>query len=471
MATQESDLFEECLRLVVDKCTSLKALSVDSLAEIRWNFERPGSIQNLVYALIDQNPGIQKLSTNKVYCLQKAFVLSGLRSLSISEGLSTQDVACLLTTFPLLEELVLREAFSGSSKLVDNEQQHPITDDSTVKQKPSALKHLSVRGMNTLDELTTILERCPKLQSIYSQFTLDRHDKATKILPPDFLSDVSLIFRDSDSESIQQVLKVFAYQQILTLALDITSADIFHCIAQNHSRRLQRLVVSCHNVPETLLIILAECVGLKTLRAVNGRVESVASIPPLDFSIKTPRISSNPLDPRALITRPWVCVDLEILEMPLALNRRSSVIVPDQMVVSKMTTMATTSDGSDVGSSCTKPGVSEWQKAERLFMRQLAALTQLRRLILPNGSWSGLKTDTDMSWRIPTGLEQLKTLKRLEVLDVSGRQYVQGIPEFRWMKANWTSLNKLVVCRMESERKCEWFRTCWPELNVVNMVE
>ncbi|KAF9157756.1 hypothetical protein DFQ26_008399 [Actinomortierella ambigua] len=67
------------------------------------------------------------------------------------------------------------------------------------------------------------------------------------------------------------------------------------------------------------------------------------------------------------------------------------------------------------------------------------------------------------------GLEQLKNLKCLEVLDLSDREYVQGIREFRWMKANWTSLAKLVVDRIKSEQKRAWLRTWWPELNVVEI--
>ncbi|KAF9157757.1 hypothetical protein DFQ26_008400 [Actinomortierella ambigua] len=420
--------------------------------------------------MIDQNPGIQNLSTNKVYCLQKVFALSGLRSLSIDEDISSQDVARLLTTFPLLEKLVLSATLSRPSKLVDIKQQHPITDDSTAKQKPSALKRLSVHGMNSPDELTTILERCPKLQFIYFQFMARAEDEDFNILPPDFLSDPSLILRDTHSSAIQQLLRVLAYQQILTLALDNTSAGAFQAIAETHSHRLQHLVVSCHNVPETLLIILAECVGLKTLRVVDGWVEPGLSKPPLGVCITTTR-SCDPIDLRALITRPWVCVDLEELEMPVALDRHSADIVSDLVILPTMTTMEMTPDGSDAGSSCTKPGVSEWQQVERLFMKRLAALTQLRRLILPNWEWEGVKTVADMSWRIPTGLKQLKNLKRLEVLDVSGRQYVQGIPEFRWMKANWTSLTKLVVSGMESEKKWGWFRTWWPELDVVNKEE
>ncbi|KAG0263400.1 hypothetical protein DFQ27_001793 [Actinomortierella ambigua] len=401
------ELFQECLRLIADRCTSLTTLSFES--GIRLGIERPESILNLIQAVIEQNPGIQKLSTSRVYCL----------SLDIYEGLSTQDIVCLLATFPLLEELSVK--VSTPSKLEDNEQQ-PTTDHSTVKQRPSAVKRLTMYGMNSPTGLTTVLERCPKLESMQFQFIEDVHGEATNILPPEFLSDATLTFTHSSTGAIRQILRILAYQQILTFTLDNTSADAFQAIAESHSHRFKHIVISYRAaVPGSLLTILAECVSLKTLRVVEDRAEPSSRIP-------------LPLDLRALIARPWGCVDLEELEMPLALERHRANITSDQVMAATTTSTTTTTtttamdDGNEAG-SWTELGLSEWQRAELLFMKRLAALTHLRRLTLTGGVSIGLKAVADMAWRLPTGLEHLKDLKCLELLDLSGRKRFQSIDD------------------------------------------
>ncbi|KAF9159791.1 hypothetical protein DFQ26_006177 [Actinomortierella ambigua] len=405
---------------------------------------------DLFRVLFTRNPGIYKLTTNIVFCLQYVSILSGLRSLRIDASISAQDVGRCLSAFPNLQELILSCSLNRTSQLKGAQ----------LSSSSLSLKELSLFNLKSVSRLlATILKRCPNLQRLelgrvgisFSTTPTFTNGKAAEVLKPNLLPRLAtLSISESPTFMVVRILQMLQHQSIIDLHLTNASFKALQAIGDYHGHRLKHfaLETSCGSSPEFSRYIIMQCVALKSLKA------------------------TLPVELQLLTEQPWGCINLEVLELPLVFSRRCRVASPSTTTTTTQSAalvMAASEAGNGLSHSLLLRKKAEWQQVESLFLMRLAALTRLRRLVLTSYKRSLHRPGSDMSWRLVTGLGQLEDLTCLEELYLGRRRYVQGISEFQWMKKHWKSLSKLVVYAIESDRKREWLGVNWPELTVIEL--
>ncbi|KAF9970332.1 hypothetical protein BGZ73_006967 [Actinomortierella ambigua] len=165
----------------------------------------------------------------------------------------------------------------------------------------------------------------------------------------------------------------------------------------------------------SLMVILTQCTSLRTL------------------NVDLVKYDSGLIDLRHLIGEPWKCTMLEELVLPITLDRRHQETSLEDIAADEKEGLAKTSE------------MTKWQKAEAVFMKRLGSLTRLRRFVQKRPIWYKAKPSPDISWQLTGGLGHLQHLDRLETLKLDFHEYVQGIPEFQWMKQHFKSMSTLVI--------------------------
>ncbi|KAG0022050.1 hypothetical protein BGZ82_011124, partial [Podila clonocystis] len=240
------------------------------------------------------------------------------------------------------------------------------------------------------------------------------------------------------------------HQQLWSATVRYPNRTILIALADNLGQTLEHIVIEeiyNDNSKKGLLHILARCPRLKTLKLQPGL----------------------PVDVRYIIAWPWVCTELEALEVPFELDPNC---FPD-------------SDLAQLGQDEKDrfaPGEDEVFQAERLFMHRLAALTKLKRLGTLTAEQPSIsesqeddKNNDDLRWSLNRGLDQLSDLFDLQEVVIGSQLHLRGLDELAWMKAHWPSLVKLVLYKVENSAdeaanaavQHQWLREHWPELKVV----
>ncbi|KAF9901061.1 hypothetical protein EC991_006572 [Linnemannia zychae] len=133
------------------------------------------------------------------------------------------------------------------------------------------------------------------------------------------------------------------------------------------------------------------------------------------------------LEIKDMISSPWVCLGLQDLLVPI---------------------------GSDYGNDEAKNAESRQQQRQKAITeayKQLGALKELRTLSFglqaprENSSQFPLDSESkkDFDMTLATGLDELKDLKRLRRLDVSGLRHRMRENELQWIDTNWPALKEL----------------------------
>ncbi|KAF9975259.1 hypothetical protein BGZ73_001150 [Actinomortierella ambigua] len=291
------------------------------------------------------------------------------------------------------------------------------------------------RGCGSLVLLNDVLARCPSLQHLSLHGPNQIEKAALSLLQSGYLTCLTSLKlgRREGMTAGYELLKAIPPHQLRELIFTSPVPHFtFEAIAKLQSRNLEHLELIFHEEStHDMMALFSKCSALRSLRVMENRGSIV--------------------DIRDVLHEPWACLLLEDLKVPFRLPNSVD---------------NTEHEMQNTGLDDSKPEILEWQQIEIRFMKQLGALTRLRRLDMSNDSWYCPFSTNEITWCLDVGLEYLVNLSQLEVLDMSNRIYIQGIPEFQWMKEHLKSLSKLVIHRFTDEEKFEWFRTHWPSLKV-----
>ncbi|KAF9968907.1 hypothetical protein BGZ73_009052, partial [Actinomortierella ambigua] len=183
----------------------------------------------------------------------------------------------------------------------------------------------------------------------------------------------------------------------------------------NNVRTSATYVLRKRNSGSSLIVLLAQCPGLRTLK--------------VDLYVYNHYL----IDIRDLIREAWKCTLLEELVLPISLDRWTIYASLKAVAADEKASLAKTSK------------MTEWQQAEAVFMKRLGSLTRLRRLELKSRIHPWSKPSSELSLQLTAGFSHLQHLNRLETLKLVFQEYPQGIHEFQWMKQHFKSLSTLVV--------------------------
>ncbi|KAF9155503.1 hypothetical protein DFQ26_009715, partial [Actinomortierella ambigua] len=429
----KDSLLGEFLDLLSERCTLLKSIKYPSyaLGSRRWP-----SFGDMV----DRNPQLKSLTTNVLECLKQSLVLSNLRILDANMRLSIDDFQCLMDAFPRLEEIHFSLSHSDHSRLGDVEAGMERRDQTQTQ--PPPLKELYLSHMDGAADWGALLARCPNIEFLHITglrvIQTSFHKTTFDLLNSGILSRLtSLSFEYTADSIVTLFLAALPPHQLQSLRMGHNTMSVVPIVAERHSQRLEHLVLALDiGTMKPLMAVLAKCSALKTLQV-------------------TPITIGGRFDLRQIIEQPWTCTLLETLDIPIWLphSRLEANSRPSEVTTEPSKT------------TCLADSLKDPIQAECVFMERLGQLTRLRHLVL-SGRPHGQREVNDMSWRLPAGLDQLHGLKRIQVLELGYRLYDQGIAELEWMKANFTSLLKLVVYRIREEPIREWLRIHWPELKV-----
>ncbi|KAG0260811.1 hypothetical protein DFQ27_003329 [Actinomortierella ambigua] len=415
----EDSQLQEFLGLFKEKCTLLSALAFRKCAVGIENYAP-------IWDLLEQNPGLQYVSTDNVMYLTRSLNLTNLKILEVNASLSVDDVRYLLAAFPLLQDLTLSCALSSSSQLANEK----INVDESARDRPSPLRRLAMGNLKDAPGIGPLLERCPNLEHLELQHLYTVDSTTIRVLQSGLLSRLTSVSFDQCIKGgvAQQVIRVLPHHQIRELRISRADTDSIHDIVKYLGQWVEHLSFE----------------------------------------------------------RPWACVLLEHLVIPIALERQYCDD-PGRHEPAAVTEEDEGDEENEIGEGEEEKEeedddekailifddatVREQRLAEELFMERLSALTRLRRLVLSNRPSINMGSENDMSWRLMTGLSWLKGLRRLELLHLGHRRHLQGIAEYHWMRQHFVSLSKLVVSEVGNEQKRDWLRVHWPQLTVVELLD
>ncbi|KAG0263217.1 hypothetical protein DFQ27_001859 [Actinomortierella ambigua] len=388
----------------------------------------------MLKGLMERNPGLRSLSTDSKTCLEQAMqtLPNQLTTLKVRISLPITDALHILTAFPRLKTLYLSDNTRSSRSLMRESQEGLVGDATAVRGLPLPLRFLKVTTLSGAAQLSEILEQSPDLQHLHVQES-EWIDEATlgMLRSGYFVRLTSLVLGHYAGSAIELVKAIPPHQLRDISIIDPHEPCMLQAVAEHQGQRLEHLELSFrYERVHGLMGLLAQCPALRSLR-VNGNAGCLVNT-------------------QCLLKQPWACVLLEDLKIPLALPRWAETLAKQ---------------GPEVNPTDVMPEVPEWQQAEMHLMKQLGALTRLRRLDATTDLTFDTDETMDLTWCLNAGLGFLAKLEKLEVLDVSGQQYVQGITELQWMKKYLKKLSKLVV-RMIGVQEKNWLCNHWPDLKV-----
>ncbi|KAF9968906.1 hypothetical protein BGZ73_009051 [Actinomortierella ambigua] len=432
------------LELFVSNCTSLVAFTY-VVPSYEW-IQKEISNDDLVHELIMLNPGLQRLLTSAVSCLQppQLSTLSYLRVLEICPELSVHDAIIILAKLQSLHDLTLYKSFSPHNRLSPNTSDHDqmqLSSSSLSSPSPSSsLQRLTLCVARDVSNLAYFLEQCPNLGHLCFKFMRRGHHSAIGVLRPGLLPHLNSLSLNNDNNEtdIPMIVEALRSQSVKNFNFRNLSRSGLLSFAQYHAQRVERLILTTpYTEDRSLAVVLTQFPSLRIL--------------------KVSTVGGDHIDLRHLINEPWKCTLLEELELPIKLDRPYPVYYLERVAADANEDLAKTFE------------MTEWQQVEAVFMKRLGSLTRLRRLELKSSIKPLLEPSSGMSWQLTTGLGHLQQLGRLETLKLIFYEYVQGIPEFQWMKQHFKNLSTLVVYDIGDNNKREWMSKYWPELCVVEM--
>ncbi|KAF9159797.1 hypothetical protein DFQ26_006183 [Actinomortierella ambigua] len=448
-------------------------------------------------ALVDANPDLQALDihvdmqtrTHDDFCFMLARLAPKsprLQHLSLSCGkLPTSWLVQLLACLPRLKSLHLRRRWEHFSKASVPGLTCIIPTVPSDQISFQSLKRLVLEQETIDDEMVSLLNQCPNLEHLHIRYlglikaSQEALDQLQKNLPR-LRSCTLRVPRGSWMYySIETILKALPKQSIREL--NILSGPITEMVfvADHFSARLEHLTF--HSTPwydgefKGLSIILSNCRALKSL--------VVQSHNPIDV-----RHQLLGVRPRLFHINRWACTQLEVLRIPLYLDRGDCLtddpprhmedipIFPEPPGVDAYK-MDSDEMGMNIGKKkkgSIKAGKSwrDWVKTERLLMQRLGDLIHLRELDFSTECCRrGKKMNrTCLTWSLENGLVYLAGLSKLERLHRGRGRFLQELPELRWMQQHWPNLRELTCAPIpEDPPYRQWLRDHMPSLKIVTL--
>jgi len=283
--------------------------------------------------------------------------------------------------------------------------------------------------------LFKFLERCPVLKKLTFPRVPDREMagrlvrclETTKITPKRITLDLLLI-EEMDQQNWRRLLQTLEgrISRLMTgIAhnrrsmdgfIDVMSRTWFKTLELLHideprrirSRDLQLILTRCSNLKSF------ECLNLWIHDSIPTDIGDREMVPGLEAMVRDN--SDGSLD-----IADWSCLDLEHLELTISDGRR---VDAEEHVMSSQ---------------------EEWtvQGIKHIY-RQLGRLTKLRELTLGWSTTNDFASCANFDITLASGLDYLKDLKSLKLLDVNLVRMVKtGEEEVKWMADNWPSLNRV----------------------------
>ncbi|KAF8933545.1 hypothetical protein BGZ58_006266 [Dissophora ornata] len=128
---------------------------------------------------------------------------------------------------------------------------------------------------------------------------------------------------------------------------------------------------------------------------------------------------------KEMVSQPWVCMGLEVFRVPL-----------DEVHDG-------TEQESHTGEKDNRDSGKKRFDYHLELYQQFAKLTRLQELCVGCIDWYELKRRTQLRFSLESGLETLKELRELRVLDVWNTRHHARRPELEWMCEHWPKLHRI----------------------------
>ncbi|KAF9974411.1 hypothetical protein BGZ73_002209 [Actinomortierella ambigua] len=430
-----------------------------------------------------------------------------LRKLSLGCAMAAASLGRVLEACPTLEEIVVdnliplsdmevvgpmelnwpwinggdeHDQDEVSQEIVESE---TVTDADAPRPPPAlpGLKTLILKGKFTDPELFGLLKRCSNLKRL----VLNRLDEDMlhylRVMPQplelphltqlEFLADEPFVdFRyRSFSEMVFQAIPRHQLRQVTAL-VSLSLAVLI----QTQSQSIEKVHTNIMRSPAASRVqidkLLATCPRLK------------------DVCIRF--IHDGFVDIRKLVAKPWVCTGLEKLTLSIGLGRlffdpnydyitsTTQEMAAERLQVLKERKLALKPhqgtgdnkkkvDGREGGEI--DDTVPESTLLQRLFMKRLAPLRQLRKIqILTTSNMYNGVGQVPLQWDIESGLGYLKDLALLKDLSLGGHWPVnEEVTTLQFMQQHWPNLEHVRWSFLESDNGArEWQRAHWPNLQI-----
>ncbi|KAF9944632.1 hypothetical protein BGZ70_004476 [Mortierella alpina] len=412
--------------------------------------------------LIQRNDGLQQIKLNDSSRHWRNIADPDLHT-ALSEGNHAQlhrlDITCettvasllsILEACPALDELIVDRSLATRSEIEqdsDYKKQEeeegytslpiPTTTTTTTSASTFPLQQFLVKANVSDPALIDLLKRCPRLWRLgFNALTDMVHQGICNLLQAGLLPNLNTVHFASQFLSCPRhsdILFSVLSQQVREVEIEDPYPDMVVALYGRQSQTLERVRLS--NVPNPIGFVgfLVHCPKLK--------------------QVEVSMSGQGYADLRYLIASPWVCLDLEVLDVKsLGLSKEISFSDLGAPLPEWILELAADEKNEDA------PGRPEWEQAQIVFMKRLGEMSKLRKLNIGD-------TESSLTWSLSTGFAYLAELSALEEFNLGARSKVDSIAELEFMKDCWPNLQKMISAELApGERK--WLDENWPELIV-----
>ncbi|KAF9974405.1 hypothetical protein BGZ73_002203 [Actinomortierella ambigua] len=517
---------EKDMQVFLKHCRSLLSFEASTSRENQWDWENckelvrlnPGlrSVEmwgGMKWATIDA-----RLHDVACYSLCGEAGLNSLRQLTLGCDTMVMPLAKLVDVCPALEDLTIGgiippDITDWAQRLIRKTERTDRGDEKSRRDffmppcPPSAtvipwglsgtfcLKKLHFQKPCQSQDLATFLKLCPLLDTlILDDMPVLVRQKVCEVLRDGYLPNLTSIALGSgeeDQELNREVLEALPMHQIENLHFqDMTAQDIEFLVERQHKSLkdmhldLWYRLIEQDDDENGVVHFLAPVdpdIGYNFGSAVCN---ILASCPQLcELTIETGPCKT--LDIRHLIARPWVCKKMRALEIPVSLPRtcqdprllRHAQAEKRQAAAegklarrppspSSSPLQTHTQTQNDKHQPQSVENLEEWEQCEVVWMKYLSQLDQLHLLNLEKEDVSLSIKPESLTWTMDLGLGYLKTLTLLETLVFPTSPYMQGVPEWEFMKQHWPKLCAVKGPMPIKSHLGSWSSENWPELKV-----
>ncbi|KAG0242782.1 hypothetical protein BGW41_003458 [Actinomortierella wolfii] len=299
------------------------------------------------------------------------------------------------------------------------------------------LKQFALEGVCHDPTLVALLKRCPQLERLF-----------LNSLSEDVLEAICQLFRDRH------------FSRLKNLGLDAASKElcipkIVHAVPPHQLTTIylwfpkistvRHLVQSQHQTLEDIKLDIDRGEG----SSLGDILFGCSRLKRLYFTVE-----QGGVEIRSVIGQPWVCTQLEKLEVAFVLDNECTDTNLLEIASAEKEYLA--------------PGRKECEQAMIVFMARFGQLKQLRYIDFHPGHYIFYSPPTPLPWSMSNGLDRLAEFSRLETIRLCKKYELPfGIPELQFIKQHWTSL-KVVRCGVISSVEIrEWLKDEWPELKIL----
>ncbi|KAF9161487.1 hypothetical protein DFQ26_004508 [Actinomortierella ambigua] len=350
------------LPILLDNCHSL--ISIEVWARFTSDMVRWAP-------LIKQNRGLETVKfTNCCFVEEEPLVLDALaghsrmRHLALSWPCTPSYLYRILRMCPSIDQLVVSEGAwwnAGNKKPyagVQGEQDREKEEAEEAAMTTVALRHFEVTECTDYIRVGELLSRTPCLESLVlarpNHWPFRIYQACHRELIPLFLAGqlsrlTHLLLHSSNN--MADVMDAIPIRQLRSVVLYSPDNSAIRSVVERQGQSLERIHFYSSDTDPRLATVLFECPRLKEYRVLQAY---------------------GYLDIHELLLKPWVCMDLRVLSIPIALSQDSSDT--DPLDPSEQTNALA---HPSLGRGRPSPLCPKWKVADVLFTGRLRVLTRL----------------------------------------------------------------------------------------------